>query len=755
MSNISIIKRNNSVSPWDIQKIKKTASWATEDIEGVDSLELERSLHLSIRNGMTSIEVINEMINVCLSKITMDEPNWSKVAGRLALMNLNKEVRHNVAVMKEKDVKRKFGYGSFSKYLAWAESVGVYKNISCNYSDDELAIVDSLINHDRDLDFEYSTVVSMQKSYLQRKSGKLVELPQEMYMAIALTLAPHVSVNAREKMQNVKDFYEEMSSFRLSPATPVVHNIRTIGGSGMSCAVVSFGDSLDQIDHIIAQIKKEASKGTGWGAYVGKLRAHGSWVKDMPNTAGGTIPLISQINSAIVSVDQLGQRDSNIAVYQDIWHADLPEFLELKTENGDIHTKAYDIFLGVCVNDEFFRRREAGENWTLIDPYEARKILGVDLADYFGDEWVEKYKTLENSNLNIRKNIKANDLWKLLIKTISETGDPYFFNRDVVASKNNNPNYPIYSSNLCTEILSPFTEDSESTKVTTEDGTVEIITRKLGYVTTCNLVSYNLGVVDLNNHHSIEKTARTAIKLIDAVISENNVASSSAKRFNNDFRSAGIGYIGYHHFLAKNHLNYGHSNALKLTNTLLEEIAFNVIDESMKLAINFGAYPKFPESNFAKGIFFGRDAYQMGEKWAGLADNVKSFGVRNGYMFAIAPNTSTSLLTGETPSIYPVPDKVSLKDGYSGAYLVPAPELDKLNMWYKPAHAVSYIEYFDTIATFQNWVDQGISAQTYFDPNTQDAFDLHTMYMYALVEKRLKTTYYIRQKPVTCFGCAN
>lgn len=761
-SSLFVEKRNGQKELFDIQKIKTTASWSTNNIDGVDPLELERHIHLSLKDGMLTTKIMNEMIQSALSLVSLEEPNWSLVAGRLALMDLNKSVRYNVANFKNKNVKKKFGYSKFSDYLNWAIESKVYKDIKSSYTQDQIDQIDNFMGkisqEERDLNYHYCTIASMQTQYLQKKESKLVELPQEMYMAISMTLAPHVSKTDDEKLQNVFDFFKVMSEQYVSPGTPTVRNIRTEGGSGMSCAVDAFGDSLDQIDHTIEKVQKESTKGTGWGAYIGKLRAKGSWIQKHKDMAGGTVPFLKQLDSAIIAVDQLGAREANIAVYQDCWHLDILDFLELKTENGDINRKAYNLFLAVCFNDEFFRRRDAKEEWTLIDPYEARQILGKDLCDFFGEEWTAAYSKLESSDLQLFKKINAMDLWKAFIKAFSETGDPFTFNRDEVNRLNPNPDYPIYGSNLCSEITSPFIEDGVSvvTSENMEGQIFEVVKRAVGYTTTCNLASINMSKLSKEDPKLTEFVARTAIKLIDAVITENNVASLSAKRFNKDFRSAGIGYIGVHNFLALNKLKYGSKEAIDLLDSMLNKITYFVISESCSLAKNFGPYPKFRTSKMAQGIFFGRNYQENG--WdEEFYQNIKTYGLRNGYMFAIAPNTSTSLLINETPSIYPVTDKLVLKEGKSGSYLVPMPNLDSNFAYYIPAHAMDYKSYLDTVATFQKWTDQSISTQIYFDPNNpeHDALYLHNMFRYALNDLHLKTTYYSRQKPSSCFGCAN
>lgn len=268
-------------------------------------------------------------------------------------------------------------------------STGRYDSIVYEkYTEAELQELLDYINEDRDQFYIYSSVQAMKNQYVMRTGDdKVIELPQEMYMAIAIYSA--IPEADGKRVQFAKDVYDLISEQYISPATPSVTNLRKPNGSGTSCEVVASGDSLDQISHMETQIKKDTSRGTGFGAYLGFVRSCGSEIRGIHGVAGGTIPYIKEINSAIVATDQLGVRDGNIAIYQDIWHADVIDFVnDLKAEHGDQRSKAHDVFRGLNIPNLFWERKNAREDFTLMDPYEIRKILGYDLADLYGDELV-------------------------------------------------------------------------------------------------------------------------------------------------------------------------------------------------------------------------------------------------------------------------------------------------------------------------------------------------------------------------------
>jgi len=754
----TVIKRDGTIEKWDSHKIKKTIQWAVNNIEGVDAMTLENSLKLFIKPNMQSTTIIRSLIDTTMNLMDDANENWGLVAGRLAMMDLNKEVRYNMSKFQKVDVSRKFGYNKTYEKILWMVENGYYdKQVISEYSEAELKEVISHMNPNMDDCYTYSQVTAMQGQYLLRTGDDLViELPQEMYIAISLIVAS--IEHPDNKVAQAIRFYEEIHEQFISPATPTVANMRIPNGSGTSCSIVVPGDSLDQISHAQTQIKKETSKGTGFGEYMGFVRSRGSDIAGHEGVAGGQIPYINEINASIISTDQLGVRDGNIAIYTDIWHADVLDFVsDLKSENGDQRSKAHDIFRGLNIPNLFWERKNNREKWTLFDPYEVKNILGFHLADTYGAEFEEAYLKLESLGLKSAVTIEARKFWISILKKLPEEGDPYIFFRDHVNEVHANKHINVvYASNLCTEIASIFTPDSEIIEefVSEENGERHsIVKRKLGYATTCNLVSINLSKLPECKIRQ-EQIMRTALRFVDNVVSLTKNANPSATAFNEDFRSTGIGYLGYGHFIAKNKLLYGKTDAIKFTDDLLADLTYYTLDESCELAKEKGAYKFYEGSEWSKGIFFGRTLDQLPSKYKDLYAKMQLHGLRNGYLFAIAPNTGTSVLTGTTPSIYPIKGFIAEKEGIAGNVLSAVPEIEKYRWYYRNISQVTYEEYLSTIEVFQKWVDQSISCEIYFIPDQHTPKDLYDFYDIAF-KKKQKTVYYCKNKRITCKSCAN
>lgn len=754
-----VIKRSGVKEEWHTDKIKKTIKWAIKGIPKADPLELENKLSLQLKETSSSREIISSLKNSAVDLISLEEPYWDLVAGRIAMMDFNKEVRYNVADLMGEEVHQKFGYNGKMEKFKWMVSTGRYGSVVYDkYTEAELQDLLNYIDEDRDQFYTYSSVQAMKNQYVMRTGdNKIIELPQEMYMAIAI----YVSIPEADgkRVEFAKEVYDLISEQYISPATPSVTNLRKPNGSGTSCEVVMSGDSLDQISHMLTQIKRDTSKGTGFGAYLGKVRCGGSEIRGIHGVAGGTIPYIKEINSVIVATDQLGVRDGNIGIYQDIWHADVVDFVnDLKAEHGDQRSKAHDVFRGLNIPNLFWERKNNREDFTLMDPYEIKKILGYDLCDVYGKEWEDAYKKLEKMDLKTKVVINARKFWIDILKKLPEEGDPYIFFRDRVNEVHPNKHVgPVYASNLCTEIASIFTPDSELLNeiINTEDGVDYLDQRReLGYATTCNLASINLGKLP-NEPEKRQRIMAVCMRFLDNVVTITKNANPSATKFNRDFRATGIGYIGNAYFLAKNKLSYGSADAIKFLDDTLKELAYYALDESANLAKEKGAYPMYEGSEWSKGIFFGRPLSQLPKQYTELYEKMKrNGGLRNGYIFATAPNTSTSVLLGTTPSIYPIKNLIVEKEGKAGNIISIVPEVDKYQWYYRSTNQVTYEEYIKTIAVFQKWTDQAISNEVFFNPDIHTPKDLYNFYELAY-DHKLKTVYYCKVKRVNCDSCAN
>lgn len=743
---LAVIKRDGTSETFDITKIRKTLEWGTETMGNFSASELELEIDMHVKNGIKTTHIMEELKLSAQRKISQEEPEWSRVAGAFAMMDLHKVVKYNVKKTFKLEVEDKLGYHFTLQKMSYMIKQGHYIDFTQYYTQEQLQQAVSWISVELDKTYEYVTMTSLEKQYLIRNNYGVIELPQEAHLFNALANA--INELPENRMKHAFNLYSSSSLQEISLATPVFSNSRKPNSSSTSCEIVAFGDDLGVISNTMAMIKKDTAKGTGFGAYFGKIRCAGSAIQGKWGVAGGVIPYIKELNDVIVATSQLGSRDGNVAVTLDIWHYDYPAFLELKLETGDQRGRAYDIFRSASIPDLFMERMQNNENWTLVDPYEVRGLLGKDLCDYYGEEFNEKYKWLESQPLKIKKVIPARELWLETIGLVPEAGDPFHFYRDEANRKHNNSHCgTIYASNLCHEIISFFTEEKEEVLTYHYDTNTITTTREAGYASTCNLLSINLG--KLYTEEDLIRVSKLSARTLDNVVSLTNNANPSATRFNIDFRSIGIGFIGYAHHLAKKGLKYGSPEAIEYTDEfIMKTVTKAVFEEECDLADERGAYPKFQGSkwNTRQSQYEGLLPESLLERMA--------HGIRNGYVFAIAPNTSTSGRMAETASIYPISDFIIEKEGKNGSVITPMPELQSLRWHYVTKNRVSSDGYLNTIEVFQKYVDQSISTELPYGSVLKTPKELHQFYVGGW-KKGFKTMYYSRPQSARCSACAN
>lgn len=433
-----VIKRNNTPVHLDINKIKKVIELATKDLE-VSPLELESSLNTALVDGVTTRNIQDNLITNAVNFTTIESPDWRYVAGRLLIMNIWKETVLSRGY--------RFNEHSFSNHVNSMVTKGLYDSKLLDlYSDKELDEVGKYIKYDRDLDYDYAGANLLQNRYLVED-----ELPQEMYMTISLLLA---SVEKENKLQYAKQFYDLVSTRKISLATPILLNLRKPNGNLSSCFILAINDNIESIFDNVKNLALISKNGGGAGAYVSKVRATGSSIRNVPNTSGGVLPWIKIINDTAVAVDQGGKRAGAITVALDIWHLDIIDLLECQTENGDQRKKSYDVFPQVVIPDYFFNCLENDNDWYLFDPHEIRTKFNIELADLLGSHFVLNYTNLcelaDEGHINLFKKLKAKELLKHIINTQLETGLPYLFFKDTWNKYNPNKDTGIiYCTNLC------------------------------------------------------------------------------------------------------------------------------------------------------------------------------------------------------------------------------------------------------------------------------------------------------------------
>ena len=695
--------------------------------------------------GMSAPERLKALTKAAVELTTQDAPGWEYIAGRLVTFDIPERLRQ---------VQEEHGWESFYDklcYLAGQELYGRY--ILEHYSRDEINEAAAFMDAERDLLFNYSGIDLLQKRYLiVSRRGQLLESPQEMFLGIALHLA---MPEERNRLDWVRRFYDMLSLLQVTLATPTLANARKPYHQLSSCFIDTVPDSLDGIYRSIDNFAKVSKFGGGMGLYFGKVRATGGSIRGFSGAAGGVVRWIKLVNDTAVAVDQLGVRQGAVAVYLDVWHKDLPEFLQLRTNNGDDRMKAHDVFPAVCYPDLFWRmaKDDLNQPWHLFCPHDILTVKGYSLEDFYGEEWERRYLDCVNDASLSRRTLSIKDIIRLVLKSAVETGTPFTFNRDLVNRANPNKHAGIiYCSNLCTEIaqnMSPV--EHVSTEVQTADGdTVVVTTTRPGDFVVCNLASLSLGHLPLEDEAAMRKIVRTAVRALDNVIDLNFYPLKYAELTNRRYRSIGLGASGYHHALARRGISWESEAHLKFADEVFERISRMAIEASADLAAEKGSYACFAGSDWQTGAYFTQRGY-MGEAWESVARKAAS-GMRNAYLLAVAPTSSTSIIAGTTAGIDPVMKRFFLEEKKGAMLPRVAPELNDRTYWkYKGAYLLDQTWSVRAAGVRQRHIDQAQSLNLYI---THDFTLRQVLNLYLLAwESGVKTIYYVRSKSLEVEEC--
>lgn len=449
-------------------------------------------------------------------------------------------------------------------------------------------------------------------------------------------------------------------------------------------------------------------------------------------------------------------RQGAVAVYLDAWHRDLPEFLQLRTNNGDDRMKAHDVFPAVCYPDLFWRLAEENIDapWHLMCPHEILTVKGYALEDYWGTEWEKRYLDCVNDPRIEKRSVTVKDIVRLVLRSAVETGTPFAFNRDSVNRMNPNGHTGmIYCSNLCTEIaqnMAPI--EHISTEVHTENGdTVVVTATRPGEFVVCNLASLSLGNLPVEDEAYMERTVETAIRALDNVIDLNFYPLEYARLTNQKYRSIGLGVSGYHHMLAKRGIRWESDEHLAFTDAVFEHINYAAVKADAALAREKGRYALFEGSDWQTGAYFEKRGYTS-EKWQALAETVAVQGMRNAYLLAVAPTSSTSILSGTSAGIDPIMKKFFLEEKKGSMLPRVAPELSMDTWWYyKAAHLIDQSWSVRAAGLRQRHIDQAQSMNLYIT-NDYSMRQVLRLYLEAW-RVGVKTIYYVRSKALEVEDC--
>ena len=731
------------------------------DIDGMDIVfhdiqkdfpEETYSLHFLLtkfksfyKEQMQPLEKIHTLIRAANELISKESGKWEYIAARFLNYQITKQVDLQMSFM---------GIHSLYEKVVELSEQGYYGSYLLEkYEKEDFLELSAYIDEERNKLFTYSGLELIRKRYLiQNHQRQIIEKPQEMFLLIAM----HLAMNEKERVKWAKEFYDLLSTLKITMATPTMSNARKPFHQMSSCFIDTVNDSLAGIYKSIDNFAKVSKNGGGMGLYFGKVRACGSSIRGFEGAAGGVIRWIKLVNDTAVAVDQLGVRQGAAAVYLDVWHKDLPEFLQLRTNNGDDRMKAHDIFPALCYPDLFWRlaQRDLDANWYMMCPHEVYMVKGYHLEDYYGEDWEDRYyDCVADSRINKRV-MSVKEIVRLIIKSLVETGTPFAFNRDHVNKMNPNQHQGIiYSSNLCTEIAQNMRAMTilEPEELIIDQETIIVEKTLPGDFVVCNLASLTLGHLDVTNDQEIQHAVRVAVRALDNVIDLNDYPLPYAQVTNKRYRPIGLGTSGYHHMLAKQGIAFESEEHLRFVDQLYEKINYYALQASCDLAIEKGRYSLFTGSDYERGTYFEKRGY-CDSKWLQLKEKIKQNGLRNGYLMAIAPTSSTSIIAGTSAAVDPIMKKYFMEEKKGSMIIRVAPDLNAKTFWlYKDAHLIDQNWIVRAAGVRQRHIDQAQSVNLYIT-NAFTFRKLLNLYIKAW-EQGVKTVYYVRSQSLEVEEC--
>lgn len=771
LDTLTVTKRNGRIEPLEISKIQKHTASAVKGLEGVNQSELELDAKIHFKDRISTEEIQQMLIKTAVDKIDVDAPNWTFVAARLFLYDLYHKVTGWI------------GYKHLRDYFVQGEEEGkLIKGLKEKY---DLDLLNSHIDDKRDLQFNYLGIKTLYDRYLLKNHrNEPIELPQHMFMAIAMFLAQ----NEENRNEWAIKFYDMISQFEVICATPTLANARTTRHQLSSCFVGSTPDNIEGIFDAYKEMALLSKYGGGIGWDFSRVRGLGSFIDGHKSAAGGVVPFLKIANDVAIAVDQLGTRKGAIATYLEIWHNDINDFIDLRKNSGEERRRAHDLFPAVWICDLFMKRVEEEGFWTLFDPYEC-----PELTELYGEAFEAKYLEYEASDSVLKSRVYAKDLWKKILTNYFETGLPFLCFKDNANRVNPNAHAGVIrSSNLCTEIFQNTQPNHYIVEVEYDDGSKDFyeekqevtldngIVKKANKITSidsiggkkvfnasrvaqdgqtavCNLASVNLSKI--HTKEDIERVIPIAIRMLDNVIDLNFYPNKKVKTTNMTNRAIGLGVMGEAQMLASSQIMWGSDEHLMKIDEIMEFISYNAIKSSAELAREKGRYPQFEGSNWSKGIFpidmANKEALKLVDRgglfsqqcdWEGLRHFVKQYGMRNGYLMAIAPTSSISILVGTTQTIEPVYRKKWYEENLSGLIPTIVPNLN-LETWnyYISAYDIEQEAIVKAAAVRQKWIDQGQSTNIFIRLDKASGKVLNDIYMLAW-KLGLKSTYYLRSQ---------
>ena len=704
MDNIFIKKRDGREELLDIEKMRKVIRWAIDGIDNVSLSQIEMKSRIQFADKMKSEDIQKILIKTAADLISKDTPNYSIVAARLNMFDL-----------------RKRAYGRFEpprlySHVASMIKRGKYdKNLLNYYTEEEFDIMDSFIDHNRDMEFHYAAIKQLEGKYLvqNRTNDEIYESPQMAYILISAIFFHRYSKDKRLGL--VKEFYDYLSKGVISLPTPIMGGLRTPTRQFSSCVLIECGDTLNSINATASAIVKYVSQRAGIGINAGAIRALGSEIRGGEAFHTGCIPFYKYFQSAVKSCSQGGLRGGAATLYYPIWHYEFPELIVLKNNRGVEDNRVRHMDYGVQISKLFYERLIKGGNITLFSPSEVPDLYKTFFSN--SAKFEELYTKYENDPKIRKRVIKAVDIFSSIMQERASTGRIYIQNIDHCNTHSAfNPELaPIRQSNLCAEITLP-------TKP------LNNINDSNGEIALCTLSAINLGKIDKLD--DMERPLELIVRALDELLDYQDYPVKAAEVWGLARRSLGIGVINYAYYLAKNGAKYGDEKGLELTHKTFEAFQYYLLKASNKLAKEFGKCKAFDHTTYYQGIL-PIDTYKkdldlvcnipLQYDWESLRKEIKEYGLRNSTLSAIAPTETSSQVSNATNGIEPPRDFISIKASKDGILKQVVPDYENLEDNYQLLWSIKENKpILNSVAVMQKFVDQTISTNTNYDPKNYE-----------------------------------
>lgn len=698
---IKVTKRDGRLESLDIEKIHRVVKWAAEGLE-VSPSEVELKAQIQLYNGIHTETIHATLIKSAADLISLENPDYQYMAARLAVFNI-----------------RKIAYGEYTPPRLYTHihsmiEKGIYdKEILEKYTEEEIDLIESFVDHNRDMNFAYAGIKQMESKYLvqNRVTKRVYESPQVAFILIPTCLFADYPKETR--LDYIKKFYNALSLFKISLPTPIMAGVRTPTKQFASCCVIDCDDTLDSINAATSSIVKYISQRAGIGINGGRIRALGSEIRKGEAIHTGVIPFWKMFQAAVKSCSQGGIRGGAATLFYPIWHLEVESLLVLKNNRGVEDNRIRQLDYGVQINRLMYQRLIENKDITLLSPHSVEGLYDA----YFNDqELFEKlYVEAENNPLIPKKTIKATELFTLLMSERANTGRIYIMNVDHANTHSSfiEKEATIYTSNLCLEITLPI---KPLNNILDEEGEIAL----------CTLGALNLGTVDKDKLEDIEESMDLIVRALDSVLDYQNYPVKAARNSVDKYRPLGIGVINYAYYLAKNGARYSNASGHKLTHELFEAIQYYALKSSVQLAKEKGKCGAFENTKYSKGILpidtykksideFASFDYRL--DWESLRKDIVEHGLRNATLTSLMPSESSSQVSNATNGIDLPRGPITVKASKDGILKQVVPEYDKLGydyeyLWYDSNN----IGMLKLVAIMQKFVDQSISTNTRYNP---------------------------------------